>query len=450
MAPTFSQNALALWANGQHVGVWSIPTRSDMELQYSPEWIASAQGRALSLSLPMPLKGNVALRGHVVAHYFENLLPDSEPIRKRLASRFKTKSTSAFDLLTAIGRDCVGALQLLPPDARPTGFDTIEGAPMSEQDIEQFIISAAGTGPVLGQAPDADDFRISIAGAHEKTALLFHNGRWLRPLGATPTTHILKLPLGMVGIGGLVDMTTSVENEWLCSKIVKAFGLPVAETKIQTFGSQKVLVVNRFDRRLHSSGTWWMRLPQEDFCQAKGVPPNLKYDADGGPGAMDVVQILQHSVAAKKDLETFFSAQVIFWALGATDGHAKNFSLQIEPQGRYKLAPLYDILSIWPHEGPKANQINGHKAKLAMGIPSKNKHFKLLEIQRRHFHAFGRRLGMGVDADALISSLIERTPAVVEEVRNALPAGFPESVSEPILTGLTQNLHEKLGRMPVA
>lgn len=450
MARSSSKSALALWANGQHVGIWSIPARGEMELQYDPAWIASPQGRALSLSLPMPLHGNVALRGPVVAHYFENLLPDSEPIRQRLATRFKTQSTSAFDLLTAIGRDCVGALQLLPVGVEPTGFDTIEGEPMTEADIEQFILTAAGSGAVLGQAADNDDFRISIAGAHEKTALLFHEDRWMRPLGATPTTHILKLPLGMVGLGGLVDMTTSVENEWLCSKIVAAFGLPVAETHIERFGDKQVLVVKRFDRRMHPKEGWLLRLPQEDFCQAKGLPPTLKYDADGGPGVLDVVQILQQSVTAKQDLETFFSAQVIFWALGATDGHAKNFSLHIEPRGRYRLAPLYDILSIWPHEGPKPHQINGHKAKLAMGIPSKSKHFKLLEIQRRHFHAFGKRLGLGVDADALISSLIERTPAVVEEVRKALPAGFPESVSEPILTGLLTSLHEKLGRMPAA
>ncbi|MCC5611876.1 HipA domain-containing protein, partial [Nostoc sp. CHAB 5834] len=203
-------------------------------------------------------------------------------------------------------------------------------------------------------------------------------------------------------------------------------------------------------RRMHSMENWLLRLPQEDFCQAKGLPPSMKYDADGGPGVLDVVQILQQSVTAKQDLETFFCAQVIFWALGATDGHAKNFSLHIEPRGRYRLTPLYDILSIWPHEGPKPSQINGHKAKLAMGIPSRNKHFKLQEIQRRHFHAFGKRLGLDVDANELVHSLIRRTPLVVEAVAKSLPPDFPASVSEPILNGLYKNLFEKLSRMPEA
>lgn len=447
MARKTKSNALSLWANGTRVGTWILPPRGEMELRYDDSWIRSPLGRALSLSLPLPLLGLTPLKGNLVRHYFENLLPDSEVIRNRLASRFGTDSTSAFDLLSAIGRDCVGALQLLGEDEVPQGIQSITGDVLDEAGVEKTILAAAGGGPVLGAHDDDEDFRISIAGAHEKTALLHHNGQWIRPHGATPTTHIMKLPLGKTGRGGRIDMSDSVENEWLCSQLFKAYGLPVAECSIEVFGSQRVLAVKRFDRRMHSSGEWILRLPQEDFCQAYGISPRQKYETDGGPSALDLVAILQNSTHAKLDLETFFCSQVLFWALAATDGHAKNFSLHIEPGGQYRLAPLYDILSIWPYEGPGDHQINGHKAKLAMGVKSQNKHYRIKEIQRRHFHAFGQRLGLDVNADALVARLIAATPGVIAKVSGLLPGAFPELVATRTLEGLGTSM-EKLDKMP--
>lgn len=132
---------------------------------------------------------------------------------------------------------------------------------------------------------DADDFRISIAGAQEKTALAWIDGRWCLPHGSTPTTHILKLPMGLVGNMKL-DLSHSIENEWLCSCILAAYGLTVAECEPLQFEDVKVLAVKRFDRAWLDgpSGPWLARLPQEDFCQATGTPAALKYESDGGPG----------------------------------------------------------------------------------------------------------------------------------------------------------------------
>lgn len=439
--------ALTLWANGQRVGEWRLPARGVAELLYDADWVLSSAGRPLSLSLPFQI-GNAPLRGDRVLHYFDNLLPDSEPIRKRLAGRFKTGSTEAFDLLKAIGRDCVGALQLLPEDVEPLGFDTIQGEPMSEADIERHLRNTVAPISVLGQhADEDDDFRISIAGAHEKTALLWHNKRWMRPLGATPTTHILKLPLGKVGRDGSIDMSTSVENEWLCSRILHAYGLPVARCDMATFGSQRVLVVERFDRKLHSSGNWWMRLPQEDFCQALGVSPQNKYESDGGPGIEKITQILQSSETSVADLDVFMSAMVLFWMLAATDGHAKNFSLQIQAAGRYRLTPLYDVLSIWPVEGAAAHQINLHKAKLAMAVWGKNRHYHLKDIQRRHFNSMAPRCGLGKDVETLIQRLITQTPRVLETVNAELPQGFPAQVAQTIL-GQLERAAQRLAAMP--
>ena len=221
----------------------------------------------------------------------------------------------------------------------------------------------------------------------------------------------------------------------------------MAHCEIADFGKQRVLVVERFDRRMHSSGTWWLRLPQEDFCQASGLPPSQKYETDGGPGAQAITRILQRSEAPAKDIEVFMSAMVLFWLLAATDGHAKNFSLQIQAGGRYQLAPLYDVLSIWPVEGPGAHQFTLHKAKLAMGVPGKSKHYRLKEIQRRHFNHMATLCGYGHDAERLIKGIIEKTPYVLARVNSELPNGFPAQVADSILGHLEKSV-KRLAAMP--
>lgn len=328
--------ALSVWANGVRVGTWTLPARGDMEFVYDAAWMASEAGRPLSLS--MPFTGAQALRGAPVNNYFENLLPDSEPIRKRLATRFKTDTLEAFDLLEAVGRDCVGAIQLLGADESPVNVASIEGTPLNEGEVEKLLQLAAGSDP-HPSVEDDENFRISLAGAQVKTALLWHDGQWKRPHRSTPTTHILKLPIGLVG-ACKADLGTSVENEWLCMELMREFGLPTATTEILQFGSQKVLSVERFDRQKHSSGTWLLRLPQEDFCQVFSTAPHLKYEADGGPGMADIARVLAGSVNAEADLKNFLKTQLLFWMLAAPDGHAKNFSLRILPLGRYKLTPM--------------------------------------------------------------------------------------------------------------
>jgi serine/threonine-protein kinase HipA len=275
--------------------------------------------------------------------------------------------------------------------------------------------------------------RFSLAGAQEKTALLFHRGRWCRPRGATPTTHILKLPLGLVG-NLQADMQDSVENEWLCARILRAFGLPVTRCEIARFGSRKVLVVERFDRAWQSR-RWIARLPQEDFCQALGLPPRLRYEADGGPGTREILRVLAGSARSAEDRRAFVKAQIVFWLLAATDGHAKNFSLFHERGGTYRLTPLYDVLSAWPIIGPGPRQLAWQKARLAMAVRNRSAHWKLKDIQPRHWDAVAREAGFG-DAQALLHEVCQQVPAVLTAVNAQLPPGFPVRVSNRILTGL--------------
>jgi serine/threonine-protein kinase HipA len=355
--------ALSIWANGERVGAWVVTPTGDMELYYDAAWKQSVAGRPLSLSLPFGV-GERPLRGERVHNYFDNLLPDSPQIRRRIAARFSTETVDAFDLLKAVGRDCVGAVQLLGEDESPENVGAIEGVPLTDAVIERLLLETSGA--VSGAGGADDELRISLAGAQEKTALLYHDGRWCLPRGATPTTHILKLPLGLIG-HRKVDFQTSVENEWLCLAVLKAYGLPVPSAQILRFGQQKVLCVERFDRAWSRGGAL-LRLPQEDFCQALGVPPHRKYESQGGPGMREIADILRQSQRPQEDIETFLGAQIAFWMLAAPDGHAKNFSIRLLPGGRFHLAPLYDVMSIWPVEGDGRNQWSWHKATLAMAV----------------------------------------------------------------------------------
>jgi serine/threonine-protein kinase HipA len=405
-----------------------------MEFQYDEAWLQADEARPLSLSLPISPDG-APRKGAAVEAYFDNLLPDSDSIRRRLQDRFHTTSRGAFDLLAAIGRDCVGAVQLLPPESAAPDIRAINATALSDAAIARDLGAVTSPNSPTG---DDEEFRISIAGAQEKTAFLKHNGRWCRPTGATPTTHIFKLPLGLVG-NRQADMRTSVENEWLCARIVAAFGIPVANCEIGEFGTQKALIVERFDRTLHSNGKYWLRLMQEDFCQATGTPWHRKYQADGGPGLVDIARILRGSQDSQRDLETVFRAQILFWMLAATDGHAKNFSIRILAGGRFQLTPLYDVLSAWPIIGKKANEIPIETARLAMAMPGQRPHYLLKSIQRRHLDTLAKRMGLEAEAERLIAEMAMKAPTVIEEVQRGLPKGFPEELLDRVLKGLAKS-----------
>jgi serine/threonine-protein kinase HipA len=419
--------SLNLWMNGLPVVSWET-TRDGERLTYFDSWVLDDQGRPLSLSLPFT-PGNQPYRGKIVADYFDNLLPDSKSIRERIAGRYRAGGTSPFELLAILGRDCVGAIQMLPPEEEPTGLETIRGRPLEEAGIARLLREV--TSPSLpGQHEPIDDLRLSIAGAQEKTALLWHDRRWLLPEGSTPTTHILKLPLGLVG-NMRADMRTSVENEWLCSKIA------VANCDIATFEDQKVLVVERFDRRLSRDGSWILRLPQEDMCQATATSAAMKYESEGGPGIQRIMEVLGGSDDAEADQRNFFVTQIVFWLLAAIDGHAKNFSIAHLPFGSYRSTPLYDVLSAHPVVGNGPNQFSARRVRLAMAVRGANTHYLINEIRRSHWISQGQRVGLAPESvEAMIAALTDMTEAVISEVSSALPANFPEDVSAPIFAGL--------------
>jgi serine/threonine-protein kinase HipA len=423
--------------NGQFVGTWAVD-RGSHRFTYDESWLKSPKRRALSLSLP--ITPALEIRGQAVANYFDNLLPDNEKIRERVARRYKTKSIDAFALLEAIGRDCVGAVQLLPEGIEPQGWDRMDSEPLTEAQVAD-VLRAVPSESVLGQGADDELFRISLAGAQEKTALLYRGAQWHRPHGATPTTHILKLPLGLVGGSRRVDLSDSVENEWLCALILYHLGIPIARTEMWRFEDQKTLVVTRFDRsrQEHKDGREWIaRLPQEDFCQALGYPPGKKYEKDGGPGIAECMRLLAGSEDGG-DRESFAITQLTFWLMAATDGHAKNYSIFLQTGDAYITTPLYDVLSIFPYIGHEPNQFRWRKAELALALRSKNVHYDLYSIQARHWHGLATQCG-GAHVWERMLRHVERVESALEGVERDLPHDFPERTWLSISRGMREQV----------
>jgi serine/threonine-protein kinase HipA len=355
-------------------------------------------------------------------------------------AKIHSVSTLAKEHLCLEGHDCVGALQFLAPDVQPTPAGTVDAVPISGREIATILDNLA-TAP-LGITED-ESFRISIASAQEKTALLRWDGRWCKPRGTTATTHIFKPSIGKLPNG--VDLTSSVENEYLCLKILNALRLPTAIAEMETFGDRRVLIVERFDR-LWTGNQRLLRLPQEDSCQALSVPPTLKHQSDGGPGITAILKMLRGSDEPLSDQRSFLKAKIAFWLIGATDGHAKNFSLFLSPGGRFQMTPLYDVISAQPSVDSK--QVLWKQFRLAMGFGIKP-HYQIRQIAPRHFFETANQAGIGQQViESVIDELLEGAAFAADSVVSSLPRDFPGQIASSIVKGIKRRLQVLGNRAP--
>ncbi|RTE86575.1 MULTISPECIES: type II toxin-antitoxin system HipA family toxin [Gammaproteobacteria] len=433
---------LDVYMNGFKVGYLKRSDSGAHEFRYDNQWLIQEGARPISLSMPLR---HDAYYGPEVINFFDNLLPDNEEIRDRVVARYAADSNQAFDLLSAIGRDSVGALQFVPEGKEPSGVRELRYEKLTEEKLERILTGYQSRAP-LGMLRELDDFKISIAGAQEKTALLKVDGEWCIPVGNTPTSHILKLPIGKIeSHDHTIDLSDSVENEMLCLRIAKAFGFDVPDCEVVTTSNVKALAIERFDRKYAKDRSWLMRLPQEDYCQVFGLPSARKYESDNGPSIADIMKHLQGSAKAQHDREVFMAAQVLFFLLAATDGHAKNFSLHIEPYGAYRLTPLYDIISAYPMLG--GTGLNIRQLKLAMSLRgSTGKKWNIYQIFKRHFLNTSKLAEFSpTKMNQIISNMCGQVDDVISRVQKNLPRGFPEVVSKPIFEGM-QARKERLMR----
>ena len=409
---------LAVVANRRRLGTLTRSRGGDLSFVYLKQWRQDPD--AFPLSLSMPLRADPYPRASVEP-WLAGLLPDDEDVLRAWSSRFQVSRRNVFGLLSEVGEDCAGAVQFV----RPQRLDEfLDAGPQSVEWLTEEMVghrlAELRLDPALGRRPD-DAGRFSLPGVQPKTALLFEDGRWGLPAGATPTTHILKPQNPR--FSGLV------ENEHLCLRLARAAGLPAASTRIERFGDQLALVVTRYDRR--RIGPEWVRLHQEDFCQALGVPPERKYQNEGGPTVRTMVDLVRaESAQPDEDAQTLARSIMLNWILGATDSHAKNFSLLMGPAGQVRLAPLYDIASFFPYsEDPR-------RLKLSNRVGGK---YRLHDIGRREWERFRTENDLDWDTVAACRALAQR-------VRNVLPeaaAAGPDAGDNRIIEELAERLAKR-------
>ena len=432
---------LVTWMNNERVGELTKLPNGAHTFKYDSGWMSSRFARPLSLSLPLQF-GNIT--SDAVFNFFDNLLPDSPVVRDRIVKRYHARSKQPFDLLAEVGRDSVGAVTLLPVD------EAINAAGMTWEKLSEHkletVLSAYKSDIPLGMINEESDFRISVAGAQEKTALMKMGNDWCIPKATTPTTHIIKLPIGEIRQpNATLDLSDSVDNEYFCLMLARRLGFAVPNAEIITAGGIRALAVERFDRRWSADRSVLFRLPQEDMCQAFGLPSSLKYESDGGPGIAHIMKFLLGSSDALTDRYNFMKFSVFQWLLGATDGHAKNFSIFIQPRGSYRLTPFYDIISAFPVLGGAGIHISD--LKLAMSLnASKGRKNAVDKIHPRHFLATAKAVHFPQNQMLeIMHAFAEEVPQALEGVTDLLPDGFSEKVTESIISNVLR-LHARLAK----
>jgi len=416
---------LSVYAQNVPMGSLSKSASGALKFGYHSGWLERQDAYPMSLSLPL---SEQTYREEVIA-VLDNLLPDLAEVRSTIATRVQARGTDPFSLLWEVGRDCVGALQFIPEHDPPPDQQQVAGEALDDAQVGE-ILRALATTP-LGVNRETQDLRISIAGAQEKTALLNIEGTWHRPSGATPSSHIIKPALGTRGHLGL---SQSVENEHVCMNLVRAMGLEAAETYVHTFDGTRALVIKRFDRVWR--GDQLIRIPQEDLCQAFGIPSHLKYEADGGPSMTQILELLAQSDDPSDDQKRFLQANYVFWLLGATDGHAKNFSISLGAHNSFRLTPIYDVISLQPLVD--AHQVNRREYRMAMSVGN-SRHYKVMEILPRHFLQSAANAGIKeARARAWIDEMTQRLPSAIELVGNATDDPMQAAALKSIAAGATQ------------
>ncbi|MFW8632367.1 type II toxin-antitoxin system HipA family toxin [Vibrio natriegens] len=427
--------------NNTKVGHLTRLNDGSQQFCYDEKWLAQSDTYPISISLPLQSQPH---KGDPVANYFENLLPDLTSVRRNLQNRYQTTSTHVFDLLDAIGRDCVGSLSLVPETEIVESLAPTILEPLSIDCLHDILTAHKHDIP-LGLLYELSNFRVTVSGAQEKTTLLKMNNNWYLPNYNYPSTHILKFPIGFIQQPfATLDMTESVENEYFCIKLAEAMGFKVPRAEILDFDNVKSLAVERFDRVWPTNESASIRLTQEDMCQAMSLPTNLKYQTDGGIGIAEIMQLLNGSVNAQKDRDDFMRFQVFQWLIGATDGHAKNFSIFIEANGAYRLTPFYDIMSAYPTSHGRG--INTRKLKLAMSLKSTSKGNKwhLEKIYPRHFIATAETVGFcTIRMQEILDEFVDSFPNAIDQVINQLPNGFPAHIIDSIVSN-SLRIHSKI------
>lgn len=382
--------ALDAYLNGRKAGTFTQDPQ--VLFSYDPDYLADARATPLSLSMPL---ADATYRQSATLPWLDGLLPDSQDVRVRWAQQFGVSATNGFALLTHMGLDTPGAVQLVPAGTPLRRHGRLE--PLDEKSLGSRLRA-------LRSEPDGwttAGERWSLGGAQSKFALRWSAG-WFEAIGEEPTTHIIK-----PGVSGFRGQGL---NEHLTMTAARTLGLGAADTRYEEFDGEPAIIVTRFDRA-ESDGTI-LRAHQEDICMALSVARGRKYEDDGGPGAATIVDLLRGVGAGTQSIPRFLDALVFNYLIGASDAHAKNYSLLLRGP-RVTLAPLYDIASSLPYDAAPESALR----KLAMAIGGEK---RFGTVGQRHWARLARRAG--ADPEWLWSRIADLAAKLPDALSSAIAA----------------------------
>ncbi|MGU3626958.1 HipA domain-containing protein [Comamonas sp. C24C] len=392
---------LEVWLFERRVGSLSL-VHGRLSFAYAPDWLSLPQAVALSHSLPLQAE---PFDDHQTRPFFAGLLPEGQ-MRRLIAQQFQVSGQNDFALLDHIGGECAGAVTFLEPgQALPRSSAVGDVEWLSDEKLLALLDELPRRPMLAGD----DGLRLSLAGAQDKLPVVFDGQRFGLPRNGAPSSHILKPAIHAV--------EDSVANEGFCMLLAQVMGLRPAHAQIHSVLGRSFLLVERYDRVLKNDAQHspqLQRMHQEDFCQALGVVPELKYQNEGGPGLAQCFALLRSVTRPSAPQVLRLLDGVIFNALiGNHDAHGKNFSLLYGGRSPV-LALFYDLLAtaIYPQLTPK----------MAMKIGSK---YKFSELEARHWEQFAEEAGLAKAATRKrLQQLATELPAAARKLQAAPEHGF--------------------------
>ncbi|MDF4906224.1 HipA domain-containing protein [Vibrio parahaemolyticus] len=420
--------------NNMLVGQFVQRSKNNLSFSYSEQWLAYHSSFPISLSLPLRMGENSSFN---VLNFMNNLLPDLMEERLSLAHSVGVQSNDVFTLLSKFGHDCTGGISFTESREPPKiGWKYRE---ISASELNELVTQRKSFLPCFG------DYRPCVSGTQRKTTLMKTNGRWYVPQGTAFSSHIVKYPMDVINqSNSVLDMSSSIENEFICTQIAKELGFNVPSVEIITTESgAKALAVKRFDRCFGDGVV--TRRHQEDFCQIFGVPEHLKYQSENNLGVSKIVDVLSLSAQSKANNHDFFKFMILQYLLGATDGHIKNFSVHIAPGGHYQLTPFYDLLSAYP--AVSATGLNKRKLKLAMGLKaSRGYKYHINKICLRHIEQTSAQFGISnAECHEIVYAFLAQFSSALSSIDKRFPGQEFALVKDAIFQHATE-IVEKLNR----
>jgi len=390
-----------------------------LSFTYTQDYLEDPEAIPLSISMPLLLAEH---KDEVIRPWLWGLMPDSEWVLRQWSRRFQVAGNDIYGLIRSVGEDCAGAVRFADSEEvypLPRGKKELKPTEI-ERRLGDLIKD-----PSLGREP-TDRGQFSLAGAQAKIALQKTGKKWYLPWGDEPTTHILKPPRP--------DLDGYIENEHFCLKLAYELGIPVAKSEVLSFGEQQVISIERFDR--FYALRRWERIHQEDACQALSLHPERKYQSEGGPGVVELMKLLNRCSKPVADRERFIEYLVFNYLILGTDAHAKNYSIQLGPQGYVVLAPLYDVASLLPYIKRKSD------VRFAMKYGG---YYKDAQIRRRHFEKLANECSY--PAPKIIQQVRTMAGAMLECVSSVVEAIGGEGITHPVLRDLEKKLKQRCERV---